>query len=136
MRLVKQVQNKGEDRIEDICHMDYVKEIILKEGNGRCDKIIFEMPEVSLENVNSSYNGGLGCMCGCTGTYAYLESSREKAGKERGYEIQEDEINPKSVNFVINKLKKEASRGIGVIGDYIYFLEIGKKNYTLYLQRS
>ena len=112
-----------------------ISEIILKKGNGRCNKIIFEMPEISLDKVITTYNGKPGCMCGCLGKYSYLENTREQASKNRGYKVSDDEINERSVMFIINKLKKEAHRGIEVTEDYIYYLEIENRCYALYLKK-
>ena len=113
-----------------------IKEIILKKGNGRCDKIIFEMPELKLEQISSSYNGKLGCMCGCNGKYSYLKISQDYGSKERGYKVDDNEISERSVNFTINKLNKEAYRGIEVIENYIYTLDINNRRYTLYLKQE
>ncbi len=112
-----------------------VKEIILKEHNGRCDKIIFEMPKISLNQISSAYNGKPGCMCGCNGKYSYLKMNQEYASKDRGYEVSDDEISQRSVVFVWNKLIKEAKRGIEVIGNYIYLMDIGERRYALYLKK-
>lgn len=113
---------------------DIVKEIILKENNGQCDKIIFKMPEIKLKDVDCSYNGKPGCMCGCNGKYSYLEESRKDSSKNRGYNVDDNEISKRSVKFIINKLKKEAQRGIEVIKDYIYILDIENRRYALYLK--
>ena len=101
-----------------------ISEIILVKGNGRCDKIIFEMPEISLDKIDKAYNGKPGCMCGCLGNYTYINP-----GENRDCEKKSSQ----SVNFVLNKLKNEAKRGIEVIGDYIYLLDIEDRRYALYL---
>jgi len=112
-----------------------IAEIILKKGNGRCNKIIFKMPEISLSNVLCSYNGKPGCRCGCLGKYSYLENTRKLASENRGYKITDDEISEQSVKFIINKLNKEAHKGIEVIENYIYSIDIGNRTYSLYLKK-
>ncbi len=136
MKLLRQVKIEGDNKLytDEVCILEDVKEIILKDNNGRCDKIIFEMPKVSLSKVITTYIGKIGCMCGCVGKYSYLESSRKEAGENRSYEITDDEISSNSVNFIINKLIKEEKRGIEVINNYIYSLDIGERRYALYLQ--
>ena len=132
MNLLKEIKIKGETKTytEKVTEMENVKEIILKDGN----KILFEMPDIDLDEINCSYNGKSKiCRCGCAGTYSYLENTRERASKDRGYEIKDDEIKPQSVKFIINKLKNEAKRGIEVIDNYIYSLDIENRTYTLYL---
>ena len=111
-----------------------ISEIKLVDGNGICDRIIFKMPEISLESVVKTYNGKPGCMCGCNGKYSYLKSSQEFGSKDRGYVVNDDEINERSVNYVLNKLKNEAHLGIEVIDDYIFSLDIGNRRYSLYLR--
>jgi len=122
--------------------MENIKEIKLKKDNGRCDKIIFEMPEISLDKISCSYIGKAhSCMCGCSGKYSYLKSSQESAGKERGYEVDDEEICERSVKFILKKLKKEEKRGIEVIEDYIYSIDIEDnpnktgRTYVLYLKK-
>ncbi len=88
--------------------MENIKEIKLKKDNGRCDKIIFEMPEISLDKISCSYIGKAhSCMCGCSGKYSYLKSSQESAGKERGYEVDDEEICERSVKFILKNSRKK-----------------------------
>lgn len=112
-----------------------IKEIILKKGNSRCDKIIFEMPEISLDKIDSVYIGKPGCMCGCNGKYSYLKTSQKSGSEQRGYKVEDNEVNKRSVAFVLNKLKKEASRGIDVIDSRIFYLEINERCYAIYLKK-
>jgi hypothetical protein len=101
-----------------------IKEVVLKKG-GMCDKLIFEMPEIKDEQIDKTYNGKPGCMCGCNGTYSSLKENKGTYGQK---------VSKISVHFVVNKLKAEAKRGVEVIGDYIYVLDIGERRYALYLK--
>jgi len=92
-----------------------IKEIILKEGNGRCDKVLFTIPQFNFDEIDKVYIGKPNrCMCGCSGKY-YDKSDDVK------------------VQLVINKLIRNVDKGIEVINDYIYSLDIGKTQYTIYL---
>lgn len=81
--------------------------------------------EVILENVVDAYNGNVGCMCGCNGDYAYASAHREFAGKDRGYEVDDDEVNDRKVKSRFNRMKKH--NGPFLVGDnYVYFEENGR----------
>ncbi|MFA5395079.1 MAG: hypothetical protein WC346_03580 [Methanogenium sp.] len=126
MENITQVENLSFKIIDEV--KKDIKEIVLKKNNGRCDKIIFEMPKISQAQIDKAYNGKPGCMCGCLGKYSVLKSSKET--EELG-----ETVSPRSVNFVLNKLIKEAKRGIEVIGDYIYLMDIEDRRYALYLKK-
>lgn len=51
------------------------------------------------------YTGKQGCMCGCKGTYRYTALTRAEAGKRRGYEVSDGEVNESVVSRVINKVR-------------------------------
>ena len=122
--------------IFDKIKIENIKEIILKKENGRFDKIIFEMPNISLDKINCAYVGKVNCcMCGCSGKYSYSNLNRKYSSKERGYEVSNDEINEDEIEFILDKLKGNAHKGIEVIEDYIYAFETNTKTYVLYLKK-
>ena len=82
------------------------------------------MPEISLDKIDKAYNGKPGCMCGCLGNYTYINPGKNRESEKKSSQ---------SVKFVLNKLKNEAKRGIEVIDDYIYLLDIVDRRYALYL---
>ena len=123
--------------IDERIKIEDIKEIVLKKDNGICDKIIFKMPKISLDQISQTYIGKAhSCMCGCSGTYSYLKSSQKYGSKDRGYKVSDDEISERSVKFVLNKLKNNEMEGIQVIENYIFSYDIGTRTYVLYLKQK
>lgn len=97
-----------------------------------------KLPELTIDQVSSVYVGKPHtCMCGCAGTYTYTKKSQEQAGKNRGYEVTDDEVNDARVQRVINKMKKNEANGVEVIdsnfdNNWILTVVIGKTQYTIY----
>lgn len=59
--------------------------------------------EPRIEDVASVYIGRANrCCCGCSGNHIYQESTREFAGKRRGYAVADSEINQKELERVFN----------------------------------
>ena len=75
-------------------------------------------------------------MCGCSGTYRYASAHRKTAGKDRGYKVDDEEISDRRVKTVFNKMVKNAHLGIEVIDNYIFTIEIGSRQYTIYLKEK
>ena len=50
------------------------------------------------------YNGKIGCMCGCMGKYKTTPSFRELVGEQRGYPVEDDEVNERSVKIIAKKV--------------------------------
>lgn len=68
------------------------------------EKAISKIKDFNPKNIISAYLGKAGrCMCGCCGDYAYASNKVVQAGKDRGYDIMEDEISDKKV---IGRFKK------------------------------
>lgn len=64
---------------------------------------------VAIETVQSVYSGKAGrCCCGCSGKHYYASAHVEEAGKNRGYQIQADEISDRMVARVVNLLNANA----------------------------
>jgi hypothetical protein len=62
------------------------------------------MSEIKFEKVISLYNGIPNrCYCGCSGNHYYNSQHQELAGKNRGYEVLDDEINDKKIIRAIKK---------------------------------
>jgi len=59
---------------------------------------------IKFEDVKQSYNGKVGCMCGCQGNY-YIASHYgiEQANKDVGYDAYET-TNDRAVKLAINKI--------------------------------
>ena len=95
---------------------------------------------IRVEEVLTAYSGLTNsCYCGCSGKYYYTESTRKVAGKDRGYEVDDDEINEKMVLKIVNRVN--ASIGADAVymealGSDIYTVKISsKRSYTVYLKK-
>jgi len=76
---------------------------------------IFELPKMTIKDVASVYVGRQdGCRCGCLGDYTYPSDRVDEAGEDRGYKINDDEVDDSRIQRVINKAKKLEKRGIDV----------------------
>lgn len=82
------------------------------------------------DHVRSVYSGKPGCMCGCKGKYSFNPLHRAEASKERGYDVGDDEVNPRMVARVLRLLQKESS--VEVQDGYIH-ANIGGREYVVYL---
>lgn len=92
---------------------------------------------IRYEDVAAAYIGRAGlCMCGCSGTYYYTTANKAYASKDRGFTIQEEKINEDKVKEVFLRVAKAVSKDIHDvenIDNYIFTVEVGKMQYTLYL---
>ena len=69
----------------------------------------------------SVYSGRAGaCCCGCAGKHYYASATRVQASHDRGYGVDDDEVNDKQVVRVLNIIKKNASA-----------LEVGRNNISV-----
>jgi hypothetical protein len=59
----------------------------------------------NLSNVLSVYSGRDGrCCCGCAGKHYYSSENQKAASKDRGYKVDDDEVNDKMVRKVVKIL--------------------------------
>jgi hypothetical protein len=101
---------------------------------------------IALENVVAAYNGHpTACRCGCSGKYFYTKGNQIEAGKRRGYDVGDDEVNDKQVARmlkVINEAIVNPSAVVEVILPtenksetiYDFVVNPGKRTYTLYVK--
>ena len=63
---------------------------------------------INLNNVVKSYNGKIGCMCGCNGNYSLPESSDlNEINKSYGFEnYSTKDVSNRRVKTAINKVNK------------------------------
>jgi hypothetical protein len=93
-----------------------------------------EILDIKFEDIISAYIGKRDeCMCGCFGTYYYLECNKDKASKSRGYPVSPEEVNEKRVKYVFNKIMGSQPH-IEVINNYIFTAYQGDQQYTLYFE--
>lgn len=58
-----------------------------------------------ISNVMKVYSGKSGhCCCGCAGKYSYNSQYRELGGKDRGYPLNDSDINDRSVKIIAGKV--------------------------------
>jgi len=99
------------------------------------DKIINKLPPISLDQVSSAYVGKPHkCMCGCSGKYFYPRVNRLSSSIDRGYAIEDNEVNDAKVKRIINKMIKHQEEGIEVNIGCIYTIIVGTRQYTLYIK--
>lgn len=86
--------------------------------------------------VLSVYSGKNGaCCCGCSGKHYYNSALKEEAGKDRGYEVDDDEVNDKMIKKVINILKGKAPSGQIEADCNFISTVIGERLYIAYLKK-
>ena len=93
-----------------------IKRIVLKENNGSCTFIAFEMPVLSISEIKNTYSGKPGCMCGCLGEYRYTKAGISEAPDYYSPETREESTNESAVKRAYNTMVKLAkSFGVEVI---------------------
>jgi len=92
-------------------------------------------PSIEVAKVYAVYSGKPDtCMCGCAGKYSYASEHREFGGKDRGYEVDDDEVNDRTVRAFTKKVSN--SDGVEVLDGYIYCVTIGNRFYAVYTKKD
>lgn len=100
---------------------------------------------IAVENVLSVYNGkSHKCMCGCAGKHSYHSMYREEAGKNRGYAIDDDEVNDRVVKTILTKVLKGAWKfnteknweGVPVLKDNVIYTDNESRTNLVYLREA
>ncbi len=83
-------------------------------------------------NVLSVYSGRPGCCCGCKGKHTYREDPdlRALGGRNRGYEVDDDEVNEAQVTRVVNELNENLDQVVE--HDDFYVVEYLHRWYIAY----
>lgn len=90
---------------------------------------------LTLDNVASVYSGKVGrCCCGCSGKHTYASALRDEAGKSRGYEVRDEEINDRTVKMIFNKIMKAYYKDVTKINETCYSYETETRLYVLYMK--
>lgn len=88
---------------------------------------------LTLDNVASVYSGKRNMRaCGCAGKHTYASTLREEASKSRGYKVDDDEVNDRTVKMIFNKVTK--SPDITKISDTCYYIDTDTRTYVVYLK--
>lgn len=98
----------------------------------------FQFEYVAQRDVASVYSGKEGCRCGCLGKYYYAKEHQVWGGKNRGYEVKDEEVNDAMVAKVCEYMNAHPSE-VEVIydnEDCIFDIKLGNERvYTAYLNR-
>jgi hypothetical protein len=73
-------------------------------------------------------------MCGCAGKYSYASKFQAYGSKERGYAVDDDEVNDRTVRMFVKKVSE--SDGVDVLKGYIYSVTIGSRFYAIYTKKD
>jgi len=91
---------------------------------------------LQLDHIVSVYSGIDGkCCCGCSGNHLYARKYAEEGGKQRGYPVDEEDINDAMVKKVALILARAKSEELEVENSYVSTV-IGKRIYIAYPLRS
>jgi len=97
--------------------LHYSEELLIK------DKVIHAF-------IQSVYSGKPGCCCGCLGTHYYTERLRKVASENRGYDIEDHEINERMIKKVVNLMNAKPFL-VQDEGNH-FFLDLGTRWYIAY----
>lgn len=91
-----------------------------------------------IQDIVKAYKGKSGaCCCGCSGTYYYAKAHQVLGGQQRGYAVDDDEIDDAGLARVYDVVAKaiEADDPELDYGDSYIAVDIGKKAYIVYTDR-
>ena len=95
-----------------------IERITLKEGNGSCTYITYEMPVLKIDQIQCTYSGKTGCMCGCLGQYRYTKAGESEIPDYYTGEDRKKQINESAVKRAYTAMKELAFLcGVEVISD-------------------
>lgn len=97
----------------------------------------YEMISIDPADVVKVYSASKeGCRCGCMGKYFYNPEHQEHGGKERGYEVSDNEVNMNMVKKVCKILNDNAA-SVEVQDGYIFNYQMENGHvYTAYAVES
>lgn len=91
-------------------------------------EFVASLTETDIMSVYSGVNGK--CCCGCSGKHTTNPLYRALRSEERGYQVDDEECNAKTVKAILNKIKKNADQmneGDYQPGDFVSVV-IGKRD--------
>jgi len=100
---------------------------------------------IKFENIFKSYNGKVGCMCGCVGRYSVpTHTTLEAVAKADGWQSADDSnVSDRRVKLAVTKInqvlamseEERADNNVRLFEDDAYVsVEIGARNTTVYLK--
>ena len=85
---------------------------------------------LDISNIVKTYNGKIGCMCGCLGKYSYTADGAENHGP--GYDVQ-DFVNERSVRIMAKKIL--ANPNVQLEGNIAYVEDrVGNRMQAIYFK--
>lgn len=102
---------------------------------------------LQFDDVMSVYSGKAHkCCCGCSGKHTYSSQYRDVVSKQRGYEIDDDEVSDRTVKLIMSKINRyvvedPASFKIFLptessLGSGYYHFDTGERWYIAYLSEA
>jgi hypothetical protein len=87
---------------------------------------------LNLDRIVKVYNGKIGCMCGCKGTYSYTQDGATNHGP--GYDVQ-DSVNERSVRIMAKKIL--ANPNVVFENDYAFVEDrVGNRMQAIYFKEQ
>jgi hypothetical protein len=97
---------------------------------------IMDIKKFKMEDVVSVYLGKPNkCMCGCSGNYAYTSLNSAYGEKDRGYSMNDGDVNDRKVNVRLNRYYNDPQKP-NVVENYIFTKIIDGKQITVYLKEK
>jgi hypothetical protein len=95
--------------------------------------------QIDVAQISSVYSGINGrCCCGCSGKHTYAKAYQAEQSKRRGYEVEDDEVNDRTVKLICNKIMNAAPwerQDSNVYREY-YAAVIGQRLYIAYVHEE
>jgi len=87
---------------------------------------------LDISKIVKTYNGKIGCMCGCLGKYSYTQDGAENHGP--GYNVQ-NSVNERSVKIIAKKVL--AHPNVQWDGDIAYVEDrVGNRMQAIYFKET
>jgi len=87
---------------------------------------------LDISKIVKTYNGKIGCMCGCLGKYSYTADGAENHGP--GYNVQ-NSVNERSVKIIAKKVL--ANPNVRLEGNIAYVEDrVGNRMQAIYFKET
>jgi len=92
------------------------------------------MLNIKIDDVASVYSGKVNhCCCGCAGKHTVASKWRAYVGRDRGYEVRDEEVSDRTVKLILNKIAKV---GPDQVNDDFVSAETDSRLYIAYLVKK
>ena len=93
-----------------------------------------DIQSITPDQVVKAYSGRVGCMCGCKGKYSYNPVHQHEGSAERGYTVDDDELNLTSLTRILRRLQAEPKTELQ--DGCILHVQVGNRQYAAYLCKA